>query len=71
MAAFNLINGYGHKSFKSEDVLSLKEMSNQWNGTRIVFSSADGLRQVGFIVYDTESARSGPPLISFPVLFIR
>jgi hypothetical protein len=44
MAVFNLINGYGHKSSKLEDVSSLKEMRNKWNGTRAVFSSAYGLR---------------------------
>jgi hypothetical protein len=40
MAIFKLINGYGHKSSKSEGVSSSKELSNQWNGTGIVFSSA-------------------------------
>jgi hypothetical protein len=33
---FKLINGYGHKSFKLEDVSSLKEMSTHWNGTGVV-----------------------------------
>jgi hypothetical protein len=66
-----LINGGRHKSFKSEDTLSPKEMSNQWNGTEVVFSNTDGLRQAGFVVDNAESARSGPPWISFPVVFIR
>jgi hypothetical protein len=70
MAAFKLINDYGHKNSKLEGVSSLKEMSNQWNGTGIVFSNANGLRRDGFMVYDTESARFGPPWTSFPVLFI-
>jgi hypothetical protein len=32
MAAIKVINGCGHKSFKSMGVPSLKEMSNKWNG---------------------------------------
>jgi hypothetical protein len=69
MAAFNLINSYDHKNSKSEGVSSLKEMSTQWNRTGVVFSSPYGLRRVGFMVYNVESARSGPPWTSFPVLF--
>jgi hypothetical protein len=43
MAAINVINGYGHKSFTLMGVPSLKEMSNKWNGTGVMFSSTDGL----------------------------
>jgi hypothetical protein len=43
MAAFKLINGYANKNSKSEGVLSLKEMSTQWNRTGVVFSNAYGL----------------------------
>jgi hypothetical protein len=44
MAAFKLINGYGHKSSKLEGVLSLKEMSSRWNETGVIFSSVYGIR---------------------------
>jgi hypothetical protein len=70
MATFKVINGYDHKSSKSEGVSSLKEMSNQWNETGVVFSSIYGLRRVGFMVYNVESMRSGPPWISFLMHFI-
>jgi hypothetical protein len=63
------MNDYGNKSFKSEGVSSLKDISTQWNGTGVVFSRADGHRQAGFMVDDAKSARSGPPWISFPVVF--
>jgi hypothetical protein len=35
-----------YKSSKSEGVLSLKEMSTQWYGTGVIFSSAYGLQQL-------------------------
>jgi hypothetical protein len=44
MAAFKLINGYGHKSFKAEGVSSLKEMNNQLNRMRAPTSRIHGLR---------------------------
>jgi hypothetical protein len=70
ISAFKLINIYVYKSSKSEGVSSAKEISNQWNGIWVIFSSADGLRRVGFMVDDAESARSGLPWTSFPALFI-
>jgi hypothetical protein len=71
MVAIKVINGCAHKFFKSMGVPSLKEMSNEWNKTGVIFSSTDGLRRVGFMVDDAESARSGPPWTSSPMVFIR